>query len=59
MQPVLESTIDVLPSGKPILNSYDSAEECSFHHWIELCKLVDESDDQELEEPVELTASEV
>jgi hypothetical protein len=59
MQPVLESPIDVHPSGKPILNSYDSAEECSFYHWIELCKLVDENDGRELEERIEVTISEV
>lgn len=59
MQPDLESTIAVHPSDKPILNSYDSAEEFSFYHWIELCKLVDESDGLEIEETVEAVVSEV
>jgi hypothetical protein len=45
--------------GKPILRSYDSAEECSFYHWFELCKLVDESNDPEPEEPLRATLSEV
>jgi hypothetical protein len=59
MQPGLESNIAVPPTAKPILSSYDSAEECSFYHWIELCKLVDESDTPDVEEPVEATVSEV
>jgi hypothetical protein len=59
MQPDLESTIAIHPSEKPILNSYDSAEECSFYHWIELCRLVDESDVLEIEETEEAVVSEV
>jgi hypothetical protein len=59
MQASLELPRAVPPSEKPILDSYDSAEECSFYHWIELCKLVDESDGLEIEELVEVTASEV
>lgn len=59
MQPGLESSIVVPPTAKPILISYDSAEECSFNHWIELCKLVDESDSPDVEEPVEATVLEV
>jgi len=34
MQPGLESNTAILQPGKPILVSYDSAEECSFHHWM-------------------------
>lgn len=59
MQPVLEPAITFPQPDKPILDSYDSAEECSFHHWIELCKLVDDGDAQQIEESVELTTSEV
>ncbi|HWG19873.1 MAG TPA: hypothetical protein VG225_05020 [Terracidiphilus sp.] len=27
-----------------VLESFDSAEECSFSHWLEVCRLVDEGD---------------
>lgn len=57
MQPGLEFNTAVPQSGKPILVSYDSAEECSFYHWMELCRLIDESDFPEIEEPVEETAA--
>lgn len=30
--------------GRPSLDSHDCADEFSFYHWIEVCKLVDESD---------------
>ena len=59
MQPSLDSTLDVASSARPTLKSYDSGEECSFYHWIELCKLVDDSEDPEVEEPAEATMSEV
>ena len=57
MQPGLESNTALFHPGKPNLVSYDSAEECSFHHWMELCRLIDESDIPEFEEPVEETAA--
>jgi hypothetical protein len=59
MQPGLESIIGFEHPEKPILDSYDSAEECSFHHWIQLCKMVDQSEISEEEESLELTVSEV
>ena len=56
-------------SHRPILDSYDSAEECSFYHWIEVCKLVDDADipaadedipySREIEAALEETLSEV
>ncbi len=27
-----------------VLESFDSGDECSFQHWIEVCQLVDEGD---------------
>lgn len=59
MQPGLESNIAILQPDRPILDSYDSAEECSLYHWMELCRLLDECDDLEIEEDVEITVSEV
>lgn len=59
MQPDLNPNLADPQPCRPILNSYDSGEECSLTHWIELCQLLDESDEPEVEEPVELTASEV
>lgn len=59
MQPSLDSSIAVASSVRPALNSYDSGDECSFYHWIELCKLVDDSENPEVEEPAEATMSEV
>ena len=54
---------------RPILRSYDSGEECSFYHWIEVVKLVAQSEEPslheeqeystELEEALEETMSEV
>ncbi len=46
MQAILEPTQAAVPRshGKPILDSYDSGEEFSFSHWMEVCKLVDEAD---------------
>ena len=36
--------------GKPNLSSYDSGQECSIAHWMEVCRLVElaERDDREL-----------
>jgi len=44
MQVDRESNVFVY-SLKPILESYDSSEECSLDHWIEVSRLVDELDD--------------
>jgi hypothetical protein len=35
---------------KPILSSYDSGQECSLTHWLEVCRLVElvEIEDREL-----------
>ena len=43
---VLEPTHAAHPhsQGRPILDSYDSGDECSFYHWLEVCKLVDDAD---------------
>jgi hypothetical protein len=68
---VLEPTYAAAPRshGKPILDSYDSGDECSFYHWLEVCKLVDDADlpsvdeglpyAREIEEALEETMSEV
>jgi len=53
--------------GRPRLDSYDSCEEFSFYHWIEVSKLVEEGDTvdeglpftAEFEEALEETMSEV
>ena len=37
-----------------VLESFDSADECSFQHWMDVCQLVDEGD-----ETVEVTDTEV
>jgi hypothetical protein len=55
----LESTGPIPSSSKPVLQSYDSGQECSLSHWLEVCKLVDESEPAKAEEPLELTVSEV
>lgn len=45
MQSVLEQAPAARPySHKPILDSYDSGEECSFYHWTQVCKLVDDAE---------------
>jgi hypothetical protein len=44
MQSVLEPAHTLPRVHKPLLESYDSGEECSFFHWMEVCKLVDEAD---------------
>jgi hypothetical protein len=44
--------IQTVPTAHPhvpvrlAVESFDSAEECSFQHWIEVCKLVDEEDER-------------
>lgn len=39
----MQLTHATLPfSRKPLLDSYDSGEECSVDHWLQVCKLVDE-----------------
>ena len=46
----MQATLQTVPTAhtpthvRLALESFDSAEECSFHHWIEVCKLVDEGD---------------
>lgn len=47
MQALIETTHAAVPRshGRPILESYDSGDEFSFHHWIEVCKLVDAGDE--------------
>lgn len=46
MQAVVGSTYDAVPRShaKPILDSYDSSEEFSFYHWVEVCTLVEQGD---------------
>lgn len=51
MESVLQVTRTALHySHRPILDSYDSGEECSFYHWIEVCKLVDDTDNASADE---------
>lgn len=57
--PELSHTVLRPSPSKPMLDSYDSGDECSFNHWLEVCKLIDESDPPELEEELEVTVSEV
>ena len=68
MQSVLEPVHALPHSHKPLLDSYDSGEECSFYHWMEVCKLVDDADlplaeeaiySAEFEKAMEETLSEV
>lgn len=71
MQAFLEPAHAAVPRshGGSRLDSYDSGEEFSFLHWIEICKLVDEADvpleyeglpyNEEIEEALEETISEV
>ncbi len=69
MQSVLEPVHTLPHAHKPFLESYDSGEECSFYHWMEVCKLVDEADlplgeeegiySAEFEKAMEETLSEV
>ena len=46
MQTVFASTYaaNLRPHDRPRLDSYDSGEEFSMDHWIEVCKAVDEPD---------------
>lgn len=71
MPALLEPTHAAVPRshGRSRLDSYDSGEEFSFFHWIEICRLVDEADVslenkglpdiEEIEEALEETMSEV
>lgn len=71
MQAILETSHAAVPRshGRPMLQSYDSGEEFSFYHWMEVCKLVDEADvpsggeeplySAEFEEALKETLSEV
>jgi len=58
MQALIEGTLSAVPhsNGQPRLVSYDSGEEFSFYHWIEVCKLVDESDTPRMDEGLPCTA---
>ena len=68
MQAFIEIT-HPLARRRPVLESYDSGEECSFYHFIEVMKLVEEGEasspqdeleySRELEEALEETMSEV
>ena len=44
MQALFEAAHATVPASheRPRLNSYDSGEEFSIDHWIEVCKVVDE-----------------
>ena len=46
MQALIESaTLDRQHAHvRLVLESFDSGDECSFQHWIEVCQLVDEDD---------------
>ena len=71
MQALFETSHAAVPRshGRPMLESYDSGEEFSFFHWMEVCKLVDEADvpskdeeprySAEFEKALEETLSEV
>jgi hypothetical protein len=37
------------PQGKPNLTSYDSGQECSLAHWLEVCRLVELSEREDRE----------
>jgi hypothetical protein len=51
----LASSLPIAPpqSHRPILESFDSGEECSFEHWQQVCVLVDQGDVLEIEETIE------
>ena len=53
MQAMIETRHAAVPGshGRPMLDSYDSGEEFSFHHWVEVCKLADEGEVATDEEP--------
>lgn len=52
MQTLLSHAAVPRPHRRPILDSYDSGDEFSLHHWIEVCRLVDEGDDPSSEEGI-------
>ena len=55
MQFLIDPTHAAVPRShsRPVLDSFDSGEECSFYHWVEVCKLVDEGDVPSVEEGLE------
>ena len=42
--PVLDPVRRPQPESKPRLTSFDSGQECSLDHWLEVCKLVEKED---------------
>lgn len=45
--PGLMESVLIAPSGahvRLVLDSFDSGEECSLEHWLEVCQLVDDAD---------------
>jgi hypothetical protein len=46
MEAVLKAVETAVPQlhHRPSLNSYGAGEEFSLYHWIEVCRLVDDSD---------------
>jgi hypothetical protein len=56
MQAVLESAHAAVPRSldRPILDSYDSGEEFSYYHWVELCRLIEQDDSSSLDEDLPL-----
>ena len=52
MQTLLSNAVVPRPHRRPILDSYDSGDEFSLHHWIDVCKLVNEANDPSLEEGI-------
>lgn len=46
----MQDLMQTVPTAHPyvhvrlVVESFDSGEECSFQHWMEVCKLVDEGD---------------
>jgi hypothetical protein len=58
MQALIEPRHAAVPHshGRPRLDSYDSCEEFSFYHWIEVSRLVDEGDTTFVDEGLPCTA---
>ena len=59
---IIDPILAAVPhSNRPILESLDSGEECSFYHWVEVCKLVDDADippaDEEIQYSREIEAA--
>lgn len=54
LMPIMPNTIPHSHT-RPMLVSFDSGEECSLTHWMEVCKLVDEADVPDPHEGMELT----